>query len=205
MMGRPQTIFPNQKYGRLTVIERSKTNTRYFKCRCKCGNEKEVFTSHLLQGRTTSCGCYHKEVISKLMKQVNRTHGMYGTSTYNAWAAMLDRCRNPKSRQWKDYGGRGIKVCDEWKTFEKFYTDMGDKRGLTLERIDNELGYSKENCKWATCKEQANNRRACVVLEFQGMKKNITQWSEELGVSRRKIYDRLRRGNWSIEKALTTP
>lgn len=118
---------------------------------------------------------------------------------------MVSRCHNPRCRAYPSYGGRGVKVCAEWRRFENFYADMGDPAtGMTLDRIDNDLGYSKTNCRWATHKTQNNNKRDNVLLDFRGKTLNVTQWSEELGVPRQLIYDRLRTG-WDAERALTTP
>lgn len=130
---------------------------------------------------------------------------MFGTPVYAVWVGMKQRCSNPKHVHYANYGGRGIAVCTEWADFSKFYADMGDPPPRhTLERENNDLGYSKSNCVWATRKTQANNRRDCKVITYEGVVLNVTQWAERLDLPRQLIYDRLRAG-WSTERALTQP
>lgn len=132
------------------------------------------------------------------------THGLFGTKAYSTWNSMVMRCHNPQAQAYANYGGRGITVCASWRVFENFYADMGEPNGLTLERKNNELGYSKENCQWVTMKAQQNNKRSNVVLEYAGYSKNITQWAEHLGVDRQLLYSRHRLG-WSPGRILSTP
>lgn len=143
-----------EKFGFLTIIGSSDKRAGghvYWLCRCECGNEKEIHGLHLRRGKVTSCGC-----------KVGTFHGLSKTPEYRIWANMKRRCHNPKYRQFHYYGGRGIAVCDEWRaSFLAFLSDMGHRPSpeLTIERIDNELGYSKGNCKWATQAEQNLNKR----------------------------------------------
>jgi hypothetical protein len=116
---------------------------------------------------------------------------------------MLTRCTNPNNTHFHNYGGRGITVCDRWKTFENFYTDMGDKpEGMSIDRIDNDKGYSLENCRWATRTEQTRNRKLTRIIEFNGQKRCVAEWAELMGISYKILRNRLDK-KWSIEKALT--
>lgn len=149
------TDHTGKRYGRLTVL-RQKGTTRYgvtrWRVRCDCGAEKDVLINSLVAGLTTSCGCAHREAVTK--------HGMEGTRIYNVWASMLQRCRNPNHRAFHNYGGRGITVCERWYDFRNFLADMGEApSGMTLERVDNDRGYSPDNCIWASRSDQNRNQR----------------------------------------------
>jgi len=142
-------------YGRLYVLGFAGVNPHGqadWVCECSCGNSKVITGGRMATGNTASCGCLHTETIT--------SHGMVGTKTYRAWEGMSRRCRSNNTHTREYYWNRGISVCEEWKTFEIFYADMGEApKGLTLERIDNDAGYSKANCKWATWADQALNKR----------------------------------------------
>ena len=169
------------KIGRLTVISRAENtnqNKAQWLCKCDCGNEVIVSRRHLKDFSTVSCGCYR----SKLAKENNSTHKMKGTRLYRIWSGIKDRCCNHNSKYWDRYGARGITVCDEWKnSFEQFCQwslDNGYRDNLTLDRIDNNKGYFADNCRWATYKEQENNRSNNRMLEYEGEVHTISQWSE---------------------------
>jgi hypothetical protein len=191
-----------QKFGRLTVIERlfERRNHDYrsalWLCRCDCGNEVRTYAGYLKSGNTKSCGCLHKEAVTK--------HGFRHLPEYNIWRGMLDRCYNKETAAYPRYGGRGITVSDEWKeSFEAFYRDMGTRpsEDYSIDRKDNDKGYSKENCRWATSEEQMRNRSNNVYYEKDGEKKLLKQWCNELGLNISTVYDRIRRG-WTFEEAI---
>jgi hypothetical protein len=130
---------------------------------------------------------------------------MSGTPVWHAWQAMIQRCENPKDSAYKNYGGRGITVCNEWHEFAKFIADMGMRpKGFQLDREDNDLGYSKGNCRWITAKQNLNNRRDNRIIEFEGNSRTIAQWADALGMNYRTLNNRLNRG-WPVERALTEP
>ncbi len=162
-MSRPVRNIVGRKYGRLTVISfhGMDRGNAVWNCICDCGNKHKARSSPLGDGSITSCGCRHKELMASWGERV-ATHGMSRNSAeYRTWTRMKSRCCNPEHKRYKDWGGRGITVCARWLvSFENFYADMGNRpHGRSLDRINNEEGYSPENCRWATSKEQAENKR----------------------------------------------
>lgn len=167
--------------------------------RCVCGTEKTTPVSALKYGRTTSCG--------KCSKRNNIKHGHvrqeHKAREWKIWTGMRKRCENPRYKGFMDYGGRGITICDRWKDYRNFIEDMGPcPPGFTLERKDNEQGYSKENCKWATPKEQARNRRNTHLIEINGTSKPVATWAEESGLNRGTIIRRAGKG-WPQDRILS--
>lgn len=149
-------------YGKLTVKKFSHSDGKHthWKCRCACGRLVTATTTNLRQGHTKSCGCNISAAVSAA--KVRHGHARRGqrTSLHAVWWAMLQRCNNPRSDAYANYGGRGISVCRRWHTFENFLTDMGEApRGMSIDRIDNNAGYCKRNCRWATGVQQAANKR----------------------------------------------
>ena len=197
-MGRKKLDIVNKRFGRLVVIgfsHVSKHGHRYWQIKCDCGIEKNVRGGHLKSGGIKSCGCLNKDRIFK--------HGMTQSSTYISWQDMKHRCLNSKNKQYKDYGGRGIKVCRRWlNSFVLFLEDMGVKpEGLSIERRDNNDGYFKENCFWADSYEQNNNARSNVKLTYKGKTLNMAQWARERGINYSTLTSRVNVG-WTTERAL---
>lgn len=195
-----------QKFGKLLVIReagRSKTNRIMWLCRCECGVEKVVGRNELRSGDTLSCGC-HK---AKCLHDLRAKHMLTGSKQFIAWRNMKSRCVDPKSDSYYLYGLRGITYDPKWETFEGFWEDMGEswREGLSIDRIDVNGNYCKENCKWSTLKEQANNKRSNRILEYKGKSQTVAQWAEECGMKYNSLSQRINKYGWSIEKALTTP
>jgi hypothetical protein len=197
----------SQKFGKLTVVSRAAntpTGQARWNCLCDCGNS-HVVTSQVIRSKISqSCGCLNLEVLSKR----KRTHGHTAGSTsptFHSWSGMIARCTNPTNTHYYLYGGRGITVCEKWKTFSNFLQDMGVKpTGLSLDRIDNSLPYSPENCRWATVKEQARNKRNNKFITHMGMTKCVSEWAEYLNIKQSSLNWRLQQGIDPIE-ALTKP
>lgn len=193
-----------QTFGSWFVLYRTEERPEVrFMCRCECGTEKSVRGYSLEKGESKSCGCKSVE----LTREKRFVHGMFGTPEYNTWQGLRTRCNNPKDKSYHNYGGRGIKVCDEWNSFTQFLKDMGKKPSSkhTIDRIDNMGDYCAANCRWATCKEQNNNRRSNLLIEYKGETKTLKQWAEFTGLNHSTIASRLQEHGWSVEDALTVP
>lgn len=197
------------RFGRLTIAgEAPKRNEqRRVYVVCDCGNKRTVYLCHVVSGRSRSCGCLRAEITShhNLIHGHSGNGGVGRSSTYRSWAAMWTRCTNQEYSQYDLYGGRGIRVCRRWKNFLNFLRDMGEKpkgRRISIDRIDTNRGYSPSNCRWATPKIQANNRRSNVLLRFRGHSLNATQWAQKLHVSSAAVYWRLKQG-WPIGRVLS--
>jgi hypothetical protein len=196
-------------FGKLTVIKQensdTKGNSRWL-CKCSCSNEKIILGYNLINNTTKSCGCLKKE---KLISR-NIKHGYKGKSTYNIWQTMIQRCNNPNSRNYPRYGGRGIKICKRWLLkntgFKNFLEDVGEiPSGKSLDRIDNNKGYSPENCKLSTRNEQMRNTRQNINITYKDKTQCLKDWAKELNINYNTLYSRIYQSNWSIEKSLTTP
>ena len=191
------------QFGRLFVIKRdysvTSTNDAYWICQCDCGNETSVRGNSLRAGDSTSCGCY-------LRDRVN-THRMTKTQEYNSWRGMVDRMTNPNHSAFHHYGGRGLELHEQYRNFSNFYADLGPKPGpkYSIGRIDNNLGYVPGNLRWETQKQQTNNTRQNIIVSFMDKTQTLTQWTEELGMKRGVLWNRIKRYGWPIERALTEP
>lgn len=181
-----------KKFGQLKVLSLSHKDTKgryFYKCFCDCGKQTIVRGSSLRSQNTKSCGC---------VKRGGRkpTHGMSNNPMYLRWKTMLSRCHNPKSTSYKDYGKRGVVVCKQWHTFENFLKDMGNPpySGAELNRVDNNKGYSPENCCWATDKTQSRNRRNTRWIKYRGKTMSLAEWTDALGLSYKVIWLRMKRG-----------
>lgn len=171
-------------------------NTRWL-CLCECGNTCVRVAKGLKGIEIPSCGCR--------LRLLRTKHGSLKTSTYGSWRAMRQRTQNPNHREFRNYGARGILVCDRWQLFINFLKDMGERpAGTSLDRIDNSKGYEPGNCRWATPSEQSQNTRRTVFLEMDGKRQTRKEWAREMGLSSLVIESRIKRG-WSVKEALTTP
>ncbi len=203
------------RYGRFTVISgpHKKEGTRRvcWLSRCDCGTEKLVAADLLRTGQAQSCGCLRREISQARLT----THGMAASTThspgrrapeYQVWGNMKRRCSDPKAAQYAYYGGRGIKVCERWQSFENFFADMGPRPSPRhqIDRTDNDGNYEPGNCRWVTCKENQNNRHTTRWLQLGEERMTTTDWSARTGIKADTILVRLARG-WTVEKALTTP
>lgn len=187
-------------FGKLTVLKRGENRVEpsgktkvYWLCECECGVEKEYEGSSLREGTSKSCGCVKR----KLAKNINLSHNMSKSKEYKAWAKMKERCYNPNTERYLIYGGRGITVCDEWKnSFEKFYEDMGDKPSPqhSIDRINVDGNYEKDNCRWATEKEQALNKRNTLYVEYKNENKPLSELCKNYDLNYKSVWKQHEKG-----------
>lgn len=194
-----------RRFGRLLVLRRSTEKAHYarWECQCDCGAITSASSKKLLNGQTKSCGCLRKEVSRDRMLK----HGLCGTKAFGVWRGMIRRCYDTKAKSYPRYGGRGILVCSEWRqSFVAFHQDMGDPLpGMTLEREDTNGPYCKENCRWATMKEQQNNRTNNRLISCRGKTLTVAQWSELRGINYGTLFSRIYRSKQAPEIALGFP
>lgn len=187
---------------RLTILglTRNKNNAICVTCKCDCGKMLSRTIGNLLQFENSSCGCWRRD------HSVAKKHGKSKTKLYDRWCGMVARCHRETHSRYKDWGGKGITVCDRWRhSFENFYADMGDPpKGMTLERKDQKGGYSPENVIWASLKQQALNRSDNRRLTFDGKTLCVREWADLTGINYETIRGRLDINGWSVEKTLTT-
>ena len=185
------------RFGRWLVLDQSEnTWSRKWNCRCDCGTTRAVNGRALRSGKTKSCGCLAREMM------IRHGHASKKTGTYTCWYSMIQRCTNKNYKQFSDYGGRGIGLCDEWRSFACFLADMGERpAGLTLDRIDNSGGYNKQNCRWATRAQQQRNTRRNKFVMIDGRPVMMMDVARGRGLCVTTVRVRLHRG-WSMERAL---
>jgi hypothetical protein len=195
------------RFHRWTVLGFSHKDGKrsFYTCRCQCGVERPVRRDQLTRGVSKSCGCWKIEVAREQIIRLFTTHGMSNkTRTYSVWKDMRKRCLNKATNGYKNYGGRGIKVCDRWNDYTKFLSDMGEAPpGKSIDRIDNDGEYSPKNCRWADKQTQANNTRSNIFIRFNGKTLTLKQWSRELGMPYGMLWQRIYRLSWPIKKAFS--
>ena len=211
-----------QVFGRLTVIGRAPDRIskrgdarHYWTCQCSCGNVVERRDDGLLRGTSVSCGCSRKERMSTFMKERMAGKVIYGDSReriHNIWYLMKYRCEDKTSPSYDRYGGRGIYVCEEWSDgidgyfrFKEWSLANGYSEDLTLDRIDNDSGYSPDNCRWVDMYIQGNNKRTNRMVEYAGRTQTLSEWSRELGINMKVLHRRLDELGWDVNRAFTQP
>jgi hypothetical protein len=192
--------YAGMRFGKLTVerIVGKYYGKTLWRCRCDCGKSVDVPSNRLNTKRFRSCGCAVKEILT--------THGGTRTPLYRVWAAAKDRCFCQSNKQYRDYGGRGIGMCDEWRNdFAAFRRDMGPRPvGTSIERVNNDGDYEPSNCVWASREVQCRNKRNNIWLEIDGVSAIASDWSRLAGVSKATLLDRLK-GGWDAKRAVFTP
>ncbi len=189
-----------ERFNFLTLVSflEDRKGKKMWLCKCDCGKETAVSTSNMITGHTLSCGCAN-------YRSKNATHKKSSTSIYSRWRNMKVRCYDESSDDYAGYGGRGIKVCDRWlESFENFYEDMGDPPSAihTIDRRDNDGDYGKDNCRWATKKEQANNRRSSVIVNFKNERVSLTEAAARVGTTTAEIWHRRKKYKESVQQAV---
>lgn len=191
-------------FGRYTVLCTGKKQSAPYRyvavCQCSCGAPlRSVSIAVLTSGQSTSCGCYHRQAVTK--------HGLWRDPLFKRWKSMIDRCQNPKNKSYKNYGARGIKVCERWMNMDNFFADMrpGMADGLSVERKDNNGDYSPENCRWATAAEQKRNQRVNRNITIGDKTMCLADWCLHYGMRYQLVWERISKQGWEPIRALTTP
>lgn len=198
----PKIDLTGKKFGKLTVVEYlgRKGHGSYWRCKCDCGNEVNCLYGNLVRGSSTSCGCLRAYYFHKRPYY----HGESTTRLYKEWVAIKVRCKNENSQQYKNYGGRGIKICDDWESyipFRDWALSNGYADNLSIDRIDVNGDYCPENCRWVDISVQSNNTRCNVYIEYDGKKQTAAQWGRKLGIKSDTIRWRVEQG-WTPEQCL---
>ena len=198
-----------KRFGHLVVIEKAERNpkspsTRWC-CLCDCGNKTFAYSFQLKNRKKMSCGCMR----ASQQRESVTTHGGRYTRLYRTWVNMKQRTGNPKHEAYPNYGGRGIRVCEEWiSSFERFRDwaiSTGYNDDLTIDRINVDGNYEPSNCRWITKAEQNRNQRSNVLIEYNGVQKTMSEWAAQIGISESALHQRINVLHWSIERAITTP
>ncbi len=199
-----------QKFGNLTAVrfdhrdEHTVGGQHYWLFRCDCGNEIVLRKSAVTSGNTKRCFC----CAAQRSAEASTVHGGVGTRLYREWAGIVQRCTNPKDTSWGRYGAKGVTVCNEWRSFPAFrkwaYAN-GYNDSLTIDRVNPNGNYDPSNCRWASVREQANNKQGTLWIEYSGERLQLSYWADRLGINYHTLYDRLYLHGWSVEKAFTTP
>lgn len=195
-----------KRFGKLTVVsfDHMLRTRSYWKCVCDCGGTRIVSVDHLRNGDTVDCGC----IVRKKAPPLHIKHNMSYSRLYQIWALMKARCNNPNRREYRWYGGRGIKVCEEWLEFTPFMNwamKFGYNEDLTLDRIDNDGDYCPSNCRWVSMDVQANNKSTNRYITHNGQTKTITQWATDNNMPYYVLKKRLDKLHWDFEKAISVP
>lgn len=195
------------RFGRLVVVRSAEVRNqkKRWHCECDCGGATISYQGSLRAGRSKSCGCLKVErlVASNSLSDSKQPHGLSKTRIYRIWSSMKQRCLNPLNPRWADYGGRGISICEKWMVFEEFFKDIGDapSPAYSLDRIDNNAGYSPDNCRWATRSEQQFNRRRRTIA-IGGRNYTIKEIAAAAGIGRTAVYERIKAG-WPTEELIS--
>lgn len=197
-----------QVFGRWTVMSQAATRhtpggsaRRYWNCMCSCGTAREVLQQHLLAGKSTSCGCYQSEVAT--LNGIR--HGGRDTLLYEVWTQMLQRCENPRNKAFARYGSRGIKVCSDWRDFAKFdawAAASGYAPGLTIDRKNNDGGYTPANCRWVPNVVNCRNTPRTITVQWDGADVPLNTLAEQRGLNPNTVYSRFKLKGWTLRQAL---
>ena len=193
------------RYSNLVVLEKaySENGVVIWKCKCDCGKITLVRGQNLKSGAVKSCGCL------RINAKPTLRHNMSNTRLYKIWASMKNRCYTPSHHSYKNYGGRGIGLCDDWKDAPDAFFDWAKSSGytdeMTIERIDVNGNYCPENCTWIPANEQQRNRRSCQFFTHNGVTKNLMDWCHDLGLDYKNVHNRIHKLGWSFERAISEP
>lgn len=201
-----------KRFGRLTVIERAPSTVKngYYEtwsvCKCDCGNTVTVRNRHLRGGNVRSCGCLEKENLTRIHKN-NITHGDSKTRLYSIWGGIIQRCKNKNNNRYESYGGKGIDIAQEWLDYDAFKTwalENGYQDNLSIDRIDNSLGYYPDNCRWIEMKDQAGNKTTNHIISVDGEEMTIAKASEIYNIPYCTLWARICVYGWPVERAVHT-